>query len=282
MCTPFGDFAMRRLIVENVLGCIFLYSSVVDCGKMIEAMQGCVGTFDECVVPILNAEEAQACKLRSDENAEYVEWASRCGPRGDPLTAMVVIPSAASLAMTVAFTLMFVMRTVKRVRVRVAPPLKWNRLSDLHLKAIMRGFGLDDTGTKKELVDRVSQAVRRVDTKGATPQIQNNAPAVDDDVAAHTGRHQPTGNDHGHLEDKSRLAIAHEELEKLKLQDTAFETLVFILAIMMFAFKIQPMLMQKEGVGCGAQPLRVADLRFIFLALEGLSLVLAVLTPCVT
>ena len=148
-------FAMRRLVVENVLGCIFLHSSVVDCGKMVEAMKGCVGTFDECVVPILNAEEAQTCELRNDENAEYVEWATRCGPRGDPLTAMVVIPSAASLAMTLAFTVLFVIRTVKRVRVRVAPRLKWNNLSDLQLKAILRATNQPDNGTKKELVDRV-------------------------------------------------------------------------------------------------------------------------------
>jgi len=55
------------------------------------------------------------------------------------------------------------------------------------------------------------------------------------------------------LEDKSKLSIAHEELEKMKLQDTAFETFVFILAIALFAYKIQPMLMQKEAVGCGAR-----------------------------
>ena len=50
---------MRRLVIENALGCTFLYTSVVNCGKMIEAMKGCVGTFDECVLPILTPEEAE-------------------------------------------------------------------------------------------------------------------------------------------------------------------------------------------------------------------------------
>ena len=69
-------------------------------------------------------------------------------------------------------------------------------------------------------------------------------------VDEHTDDHE---GQHAQLEDKSKLSIAHEELEKMKLQDTAFETFVFILAIALFAYKIQPMLMQKEAVGCGAR-----------------------------
>ena len=222
---------LRRLAVENTLGVTFLYSSIVDCGKMLEALKGCVGSFDECVLPIIGPEEAKACQLRSDENAEYADWASTCGPRGDPLTIMVVAPSGMSLAMTVAFSVTFVIRTTKRIKARVAPRLKWNHLSDLHLKAILRFANQVDTGTKKELVDRVSALETR-------PEVH----------AANVAREH---EDPGLLEDKSRLAIAHEELEKLKLQDTAFETLVFIPAIVLFAYKIQPMLMQKEGVGCG-------------------------------
>ena len=51
--------------------------------------------------------------------------------------------------------------------------------------------------------------------------------------------------------DKTKLAIVHDELEQMKLRDTAFETLLFIIAIVMYFYMIQPMLMQKEGVGCG-------------------------------
>ena len=222
---------LRRLAVENTLGVTFLYSSIVDCGKMLEALKGCVGSFDECVLPIIGHEEAKACQLRSDENAEYADWASTCGPRGDPLTIMVVAPSGMSLAMTVAFSVTFVIRTTKRIKARAAPRLKWNHLSDLHLKAILRFANQVDTGTKKELVDRVSALETR-------PEV-------------HAANFDREHEDPGLLEDKSRLAIAHEELEKLKLQDTAFETLVFIPAIVLFAYKIQPMLMQKEGVGCG-------------------------------
>ena len=222
---------LRRLAVENTLGVTFLYSSIVDCGKMLEALKGCVGSFDECVLPIIGPEEAKACQLRSDENAEYADWASTCGPRGDPLTIMVVAPSGMSLAMTVAFSVTFVIRTTKRIKARATPRLKWNHLSDLHLKAILRLANQVDTGTKKELVDRVSALETR-------PEV-------------HAANFDREHEDPGLLEDKSRLAIAHEELEKLKLQDTAFETLVFIPAIVLFAYKIQPMLMQKEGVGCG-------------------------------
>ena len=222
---------LRRLAIENALGVTFLYSSIVDCGKMLEALKGCVGSFDECVLPIIGPEEAKACQLRSDENAEYADWASTCGPRGDPLTIMVVAPSGMSLAMTVAFSVTFVIRTTKRIKARAAPRLKWNHFSDLHLKAILRFANQVDTGTKKELVDRVSALETR-------PEV-------------HAANFDREHEDPGLLEDKSRLAIAHEELEKLKLQDTAFETLVFIPAIVLFAYKIQPMLMQKEGVGCG-------------------------------
>ena len=222
---------LRRLAVENTLGVTFLYSSIVDCGKMLEALKGCVGSFDECVLPIIGPEEAKACQLLSDENAEYADWASTCGPRGDPLTIMVVAPSGMSLAMTVAFSVTFVIRTTKRIKARAAPRLKWNHFSDLHLKAILRFANQVDTGTKKELVDRVSALETR-------PEV-------------HAANFDREHEDPGLLEDKSRLAIAHEELEKLKLQDTAFETLVFIPAIVLFAYKIQPMLMQKEGVGCG-------------------------------
>ena len=222
---------LRRLAIENALGVTFLYSSIVDCGKMLEALKGCVGSFDECVLPIISPEEAKACQLRSDENAEYADWASTCGPRGDPLTIMVVAPSGMSLAMTVAFSVTFVIRTTKRIKARAAPRLKWNHFSDLHLKAILRFANQVDTGTKKELVDRVSALETR-------PEV-------------HAANFDREHEDPGLLEDKSRLAIAHEELEKLKLQDTAFETLVFIPAIVLFAYKIQPMLMQKEGVGCG-------------------------------
>jgi hypothetical protein len=35
----------------------------------------------------------------------------------------------------------------------------------------------------------------------------------------------------GLIEDKSRTAITHEELEKIKINDTVFETLMFIMAI---------------------------------------------------
>jgi hypothetical protein len=147
-----GVCCTRRLAVENVLGLTFLYASIVDCGKMVDAMKGCVGNFEECVLPILDSKEAEACGLRSDENAEYAEWARTCGPRGDPITLMVVAPSAASLGMTVVFTLMFFARTAKRIRVRAAPlmRLKWNHLSDLHLKAVLRMAGMSDEGTKKE------------------------------------------------------------------------------------------------------------------------------------
>ena len=230
---------LRRLAVENTLGVTFLYSSIVDCGKMLEALKGCVGSFDECVLPIIGPEEAKACQLRSDENAEYADWASTCGPRGDPLTIMVVAPSGMSLAMTVAFSVTFVIRTTKRIKARAAPRLKWNHLSDLHLKAILRFANQVDTGTKKELVDRVSHALGSANT------------ALETRPEVHAANFDREHEDPRLLEDKSRLAIAHEELEKLKLQDTAFETLVFIPAIVLFAYKIQPMLMQKEGVGCG-------------------------------
>ena len=218
---------------------------------MIGAMKGCVGSFEECVLPMLSLEEAEACQLRSDQNAEYAEWASTCKPRGDPLTLMVVAPSAASLAMTVAFTAMFFVRTYKRIRVRAAPQLKWNHFSELHLKAILRSHNLPDTGSKKELVDRVSICMNET---AAKPELQY---IVDDDMLdTAQPLDKPTDDhedQHAQLEDKSKLSIAHEELEKMKLQDTAFETFVFILAIALFAYKIQPMLMQKEAVGCGAR-----------------------------
>lgn len=243
----------RRLAVENALGITFLYSSIADCGKMIGAMKGCVGTFEGCVLPMLSLEEAEACQLRSDQNAEYAEWASTCKPRGDPLTLMVVAPSAASLAMTAAFTAMFFLRTYKRIRVRAAPQLKWNNLNDLQLKAILRRANMDDTGSKKELVDRLSVYMNET---AAKPELQHIAD--DDMLDTAQPLDKPTDDhedqqQHAQLEDKSKLSIAHEELEKMKLQDTAFETIVFILAIALFAYKIQPMLMQKEAVGCGAR-----------------------------
>ena len=225
---------------------------------MVDAMNGCVGSFEECVIPILSPAEAESCQLRSDQNSEYAEWASTCKPRGDPLTLMVVAPSAASLGMTLAFTVMFFYRTAKRIRVRAAPEVNWNNLSDLQLKAILRVLDEPDIGTTKELIDRVSRCVG----SSNTPEDRCVAPAVADDSASDDAPDSAPDTvppddivDHkvrGHLEDKTKLAIAYEELEKMKLQDTAFETLVFILAIALFAYRIQPMLMQKEGVGCGA------------------------------
>ena len=232
------------------MGLTFLYSSIADCGKMIGAMKGCVGSFEECVLPMLSLEEAEACQLRSDQNAEYAEWASTCKPRGDPLTLMVVAPSAASLAMTIAFTAMFFVRTYKRIRVRAAPQLKWNHLSELHLKAILRSHDLPDTGSKKELVDRVSLCMGKTAENPELKYIDDGTLDIAQPVDEHTDDHE---GQHAQLEDKSKLSIAHEELEKMKLQDTAFETFVFILAIALFAYKIQPMLMQKEAVGCGAR-----------------------------
>lgn len=245
------------MAVENVLGLTFLYASIVDCGKMIDAMKGCVGSFDECVLPILTAEEVAACGLRSDENAEYAEWANTCGPRGDPITVMVVAPSAVSLGMTVVFTAMFFIRSAKRIRVRTAPlaQLRWKRLSELELKAMLRAMGQPNGGTKEELADRVSKYVAAANTETALAKRYAAPEQADDAPLDETHEPEPMIGDVGdrkQLEDKSKLAIAHEELEKMKLQDTAFETLVFILAIALFAYKIQPMLMQKEGVGCGA------------------------------
>jgi len=232
------------------LGLTFLYSSIADCGKMIGAMKGCIGSFEECVLPMLSLEEAEACQLRSDQNAEYAEWASTCKPRGDPLTLMVVAPSAASLAMTIGFTAMFFVRTCKRIRVRAAPQLKWNNLSDLQLKAILRSNNLPDVGSTKELVDRVTMRMRKTAEKPELKYIDDGTLDIAQPVDEHTDDHE---GQHAQLEDKSKLSIAHEELEKMKLQDTAFETFVFILAIALFAYKIQPMLMQKEAVGCGAR-----------------------------
>lgn len=268
---------------------------------MIDAMKGCVGTFDECVIPILTPEQANACNLNSDDNAEYAEWAQTCSPRGDPITFMVVGPSAVSLGMTVVFGAMFFIRSAKRIRVRTAPlaQLKWNGLSELQLKAILRMLNQPDTGTKKEMIERVSElAVRSAGQLVADPpatsrytvradtteeeankmdantqdlQLTDTAghniteEAVVDEEGASTADLQLTDTaDRGQLEDKSKLAILHEELEKMKLQDTAFETFVFIFAIVVFAYTIQPMLMQKEDVGCGT-PLPQIQAHFTFL-----------------
>ena len=171
---------LRRLAVENTLGVTFLYSSIVDCGKMLEALKGCVGSFDECVLPIISPEEAKACQLLSDENAEYADWASTCGPRGDPLTIMVVAPSGMSLAMTVAFSVTFVIRTTKRIKARAAPRLKWNHLSDLHLKAILRLANQVDTGISSLLLmeRRTKEQVHRIGVHPCSSVISLRAVVV--------------------------------------------------------------------------------------------------------
>ena len=53
-------------------------------------------------------------------------------------------------------------------------------------------------------------------------------------------------------ERRSKLAIIHYELERMKVRDTALETLIFILAIALFAKNMLPKLMQKTGLKCGA------------------------------
>eukprot|EP01045_Picozoa_sp_COSAG04_P015774 COSAG04_NODE_1272_length_7468_cov_3.407518_3_plen_1629_part_00 len=53
-------------------------------------------------------------------------------------------------------------------------------------------------------------------------------------------------------ERRSKMAIIHYELERMKVRDTALETLIFILAIALFAYRILPKLMQKTGLKCGA------------------------------
>ena len=52
-------------------------------------------------------------------------------------------------------------------------------------------------------------------------------------------------------ESKSKVTIVYEEIERLKLFDTALETLLLIVAIGILVFQITPMLLQKLGVGCG-------------------------------
>ena len=51
---------------------------------MVELMKGCVGSFDQCVVPIVPPEERAVCGLTNETNAEYGGWQGACIPRGEP------------------------------------------------------------------------------------------------------------------------------------------------------------------------------------------------------
>jgi hypothetical protein len=121
-----------KLIIENALGAVFLTLSITSCNQMADAIEGCVGSFDQCVAPLLTPDEVAQCELRSDLNAEYVQWSSACTPRAGSLMMPVVAPSALSLAMTLMFVIVGVIRSVRRIRQRKAPKMDWSKLTEVH------------------------------------------------------------------------------------------------------------------------------------------------------
>ena len=122
-------------------------------------------------------------------------------PRAGDLLLPVVAPSASSAAMTLFFVIVGVARSVKRIRQRQAPIFDWSKNTELELRFILDRFGLSPLGEKAELVARMKACEN------------------------HDGHRRL-------VEDKSRLAITYEELERVKVNDVVFETIVFILAIM--------------------------------------------------
>ena len=181
-------FTATKLVVETVAAGFFLFNSIASCSTMIEAMQGCVGGMEECVVTMIPGEDLTSCGLSVENNPEYTQWADSCRPRAQAIMIPVVVPSAGSLLLTMSFMFMCVGRIVKRVQ------------------------GIAST--------------RNVGEEKLRSQ----------DAGARGG---------------GKIEIVHDELERLKVKDTGFETLVFIMAIMLFAWNIQPRLLQKAGLGCG-------------------------------
>ncbi len=181
-------FTATKLIIETVLAVFFLLESISSCSTMVDAMQGCVGNLEECVLTMVPGEDLSGCGLSVANNAEYTQWKDGCLPRAQAILVPVVAPSAGSLLLTVAFVMLCIGRIVKRVR---------------HMDVPKDG--------NKENLDSQS-------TDGSS---------------------------------QSKLGIVHDELETMKVKDTGFETLVFILAMMLFAWHVQPRLLQKAGLGCG-------------------------------
>ena len=52
--------------------------------------QGCVDTFDTCVLPLIPEAERRSCGMNVDSNDEYGDWATACRPRGRDLLLPVV------------------------------------------------------------------------------------------------------------------------------------------------------------------------------------------------
>eukprot|EP01043_Picozoa_sp_COSAG02_P019290 COSAG02_NODE_923_length_15877_cov_26.660920_6_plen_1024_part_00 len=213
---------VTKLVVENGLGLMFLFLSITSCNQMASAIEGCVGSFDECVLPLVTQQEADQCNLRADLNAEYAQWSSACSPRAGDLMLPVVGPSAASAAMTMFFVIIGGARSVKRIRQRKAPIFDWTKNTEPELRFILSTFGQPLSGQedKAELVVRM----KKYENEGGHTHI---------------------------MEDKSPLAITYEELERVKVNDVIFETIVFILAINIYVFHVEPQLSRKLDVGCG-------------------------------
>ena len=122
-----------KLLLENFLGCYFLLNSWNSCNEMKDAVTGCVGAFEECILPLADSMAAQSgtsvadCDLRADSNAEYAAWASTCSPRAEAFVMPVIAPALLSLALTVFFGVQASVSGIGRVRRKGSPRLNWKK-----------------------------------------------------------------------------------------------------------------------------------------------------------